>query len=102
MRSEAETAQNPEVKAKPPQRRGARPFVVLAVVALFFFGLFIGGILPRLSRAKTLDAASTNVKQGPVEVTVISVKNAPSETDITLPGNIQGLTEAVIYARADG
>jgi RND family efflux transporter MFP subunit len=76
--------------------------VVLGIVALFFLGLFVGGILPRLSRAKTLDAASTNVKHGPVEVTVISVRNAPSETDITLPGNVQGLTEAVIYARADG
>jgi len=102
MRSKTELSEHRQVVTKSAKRSRTRPLVVLIVVSLVFLGLFLVGILPRLSRAKTLDAASANVKEGPVEVTVISVKNAPSETDITLPGNIQGLTEAVLYARADG
>lgn len=102
MRSETIVADDRAVNARPPKRGKARPAIVFILVALFFLGLFVIGILPRLSRAKTLEAASATVKQGPVEVPVITVKSAPVETDVTLPGNIQGLTEAVLYARADG
>ncbi len=102
MRSKQDFDERNKSGVQLQKRKSSRAAIVFLAIAILFIALFTIGILPRLSRAKTLAAASEQVKQGAVEVTVITVKNAPVETVVTLPGNIQGLTEAVIYARADG
>src|SRR5882672_8817357 len=71
-------------------------FVVLLIVA------FLAGYLPLQRREAILRAeADAQQKQLP-RVAVIRLARGPVETEMTLPGTMQALTEAPILARTDG
>src|SRR5262249_36296255 len=74
--------------------------VILA--AAIFIGLLAVGIIPRVTRQREALAAS---KESPVirpVVTLAHPKLGEPTSDLMLPGNIQPLYTATIFARVDG
>ncbi|GJG86956.1 hypothetical protein tb265_21370 [Gemmatimonadetes bacterium T265] len=87
---------------KPVRRRSLiiGALVVLAALA----GFLLLGILPRRSRDKQLrqqEQQSARNDSVPA-VTVVKVASGDSAAEFTLPGNVQGLREAAVFARATG
>ncbi len=64
--------------------------------------LFATGYLPRWQRDQSLVKAAEERKITLPLVTVAKARKAPATSDLTLPGNITPITEALIYARASG
>ena len=93
-------------KQDPPPRRsgpraGALVLLALLILALVVAGFF-AGYLPRQKRENILAAETkAEVSSLPV-VTAVKVKSAPPQSELSLPGNIQAVTEAPILARATG
>src|ERR1700744_364949 len=70
--------------------------------ALLLGALVAAGIVPRLERRHEAMAAvkdSTNLHP---TVSVVHPQNAPAESELLLPGNIQPLFTADVYPRIDG
>ncbi|HEY6391878.1 MAG TPA: efflux RND transporter periplasmic adaptor subunit [Bryobacteraceae bacterium] len=76
---------------------GALLLAVLALIAAFAFGL-----APRLGRQKALLAASNQERDRVPIVDTVVVRRSSKTADLVLPGNIDAMFEAPIYARADG
>lgn len=81
-----------------PRRRVLGPLAL----ALALGALFLLGYLPREQRRATLVAKAEAHAQVPQAVMLAQPKRGKAERTLTLPGNIVGLEETVIYARADG
>jgi RND family efflux transporter MFP subunit len=64
--------------------------------------LLLIGYLPRRQRLRGLEAASEKEKHALPMVNTVRVRRAASTSELVLPGNIQAITDAPIYARADG
>ena len=78
-----------------------RPTSIVAAV-LVLVALLAIGIVPRIIRnreARAVVEASTVLLP---EVTVVHPEIAPAQTDVSLPGNIQPLYSASIFARTNG
>ena len=86
----------PEVRPVPGGR--IRLGVVAAVAVLVI--AFIIGTVPRIATKRAL-AEQTNVDQTPV-VAVTHVKRAPPASDLSIPGTLEPLHQAAIYARSSG
>ncbi len=83
-------------------RRGARSVRYLVLGAfLLAVVLLITGILPRLERRRSLQAAVSAGAAPPV-VIVASPHLGSATNALTLPGTLYGLHEAGLYARANG
>lgn len=80
-------------------RRGAMG-MILGVVLLIVV-LLVAGILPRLSRAKQL-AAATQISTAQPIVTVAHAHRSDSTQSLTVPGTMYGLHETALYARTSG
>jgi RND family efflux transporter MFP subunit len=76
---------------------GALLLAVLILIAAFAFGL-----VPRLSRQKALLAASNEERDRIPIVDTVVVRSSAKTAELVLPGNIDAMFEAPIYARADG
>ncbi|NWG12932.1 MAG: efflux RND transporter periplasmic adaptor subunit [Acidobacteria bacterium] len=87
-----------------PERRNSRLRKTLAwvAVALVLAGILALGYRPRAARARKLAASNQAERHALPAVTVVPVKEAPAETELELPGNVQALTETALFARADG
>lgn len=69
---------------------------------LLLSGLILVGIMPRLERHReALAAVRGSATLHPV-VTVVHPEMAPPKSELVLPGNIQPLYTASVYARSDG
>jgi RND family efflux transporter MFP subunit len=91
------------MKMERESRRGhARGLLILAVTVVGLGALWALGYWPRATRARQLAAAAQAVQRSLPSVTVVPVKGAPAEVEISLPGNIQAETETPVFARADG
>ena len=94
-----------QLATKPPGLRQAktRSVVILFVALIAAVAAAIAfGLLPRLSRQKTLLAESqADTERAPV-VGVLKVRRSAAKATLELPGDLQALTETPIYARADG
>jgi len=102
MRREGEMK---SMEERAPQGKGSpsRGIWVTAVVAVLLLGgLLVLGYWPRATQARKLAAATQADQRTLPIVSVVVVKQAPAEVDLELPGNVQALTEAVVFARADG
>ncbi len=93
----------PETSARPKPRTGRRGLLVFfALIFLAVAAAVVGGILPRLTRQKTLAAASqTQVEQRPM-VEVATARQAPLRSTLDLPGDMQAMVDSPIFARVDG
>jgi RND family efflux transporter MFP subunit len=76
---------------------GALLLTVVILVAAVAFGL-----IPRLSRQKALLAASDVERERVPIVDTVMVRSSSPTADLLLPGNVEPMLEAPIYARADG
>jgi RND family efflux transporter MFP subunit len=71
-------------------------FIILVAVALL-----VGG-LPRVARARRLAAAASARSSSAVGVLVATVHRAAASSDLALPGTVEALHEASVYAQTAG
>ncbi|HXB24197.1 MAG TPA: efflux RND transporter periplasmic adaptor subunit [Gemmatimonadaceae bacterium] len=71
-------------------------FIILVAVALL-----VGG-LPRIARARRLAAAASARSSSAVGVLVATVHRAAASSDLALPGTVEALHEASVYAQTAG
>jgi multidrug efflux pump subunit AcrA (membrane-fusion protein) len=71
--------------------------VLGAAAAVYFLGY-----LPRRRTTTELDAAAAIRRKTPPLVNAATVKRAPQNSELLLPGNITPITEAYVFARAAG
>lgn len=77
--------------------------MLLAVLAAAVFGaIFLVGYLPRKARQSTTEGEARRLATAAPAVTAVRVERAATKTELSLPGNIQAITEAAVLARADG
>jgi RND family efflux transporter MFP subunit len=74
---------------------------VLGTAALIVAVLLAFGILPRLQRSRELEAESSSVHAKP-NVNVVILGRAAPTSQLALPGSIEAMHEAPIYARTTG
>ena len=92
-----------EARLKRPPRARLRPLLTFfAVLSILVITAVVAGLLPRLERQRSVQAAVNldRVQKPAVNVTVARQPGAGAPLD--LPGDLQALIESPIYARADG
>lgn len=80
----------------------ARPALAALAVAALLVVLWFAGYLPRRDRERSLVRASEEQNSELPKVMVARAQRSPALGDLTLPGNVTPLTEALINARATG
>jgi RND family efflux transporter MFP subunit len=76
--------------------------LITGIIGLPILMLLLIGYLPRRERLRALEAASEKEKHSLPVVNTVWVRRAASTSELVLPGSIQAITDAPIYARADG
>jgi len=74
---------------------------MISVVVLIAVVLLVGG-LPRVARARRLAAAASARSTSAVGVLVATVHRAAATSDLALPGTVEALHEASVYAQTAG
>jgi multidrug efflux pump subunit AcrA (membrane-fusion protein) len=74
--------------------------IVGAVILVL--ALVLVGALPRVARSRRLAAGSTAERTEAVDVLVTTVRRAAATTELTLPGTVQPLHEASVFAQTSG
>jgi membrane fusion protein, multidrug efflux system len=74
---------------------------VLGTAAIVVAALLAFGIVPRLQRSRELEAESSSVHAKPNVNVVLAAHAAPTSL-LSLPGSIEAMHEAPIYARTNG
>jgi multidrug efflux pump subunit AcrA (membrane-fusion protein) len=82
-------------------RRLSKRWYFMAAV-LVVAALLAGGYIPRHARDQKAEAAAKRERESLPVVTVAQVRQAPSVSELLLPGTMTPITEAYIYARASG
>jgi membrane fusion protein (multidrug efflux system) len=88
--------------AKPARWSPGKLTAVLLVVTLGFGALFAVAYLPKRAANATLVREAVERAQAVPRVAVVTPRLVSSERMLSLPGSVQPLEEAVIYARASG
>ena len=73
----------------------------LGTAALVLAALLAFGIIPRVQRSRELEAESASVHSVP-KVNVVTVGKAAPTSQLALPGSIEAMHEAPLYARTPG
>ncbi|HEX4228099.1 MAG TPA: efflux RND transporter periplasmic adaptor subunit [Bryobacteraceae bacterium] len=94
-----EAAHTPAQRDRKPAAR-TRIFGLLLLFAIV--AALLAGILPRLQHRAALTAETSGIDSERLPVHVIEAKAAAPRSDVTLPGNMQAIEEAPIYARVSG
>src|SRR5579872_5061685 len=85
------------------KRPGRGPLLAFfAVLAMLVAAAIAGGMLPRMARQKGLLAAAKEVTDRKPLVIATAAHLASAKDSIDLPGDLQAIVEAPIFARADG
>jgi multidrug efflux pump subunit AcrA (membrane-fusion protein) len=102
VRHDREVQQEADRKKKRQQRDWKKIFLWVGGGLLVLILIFVVGYIPRHQRAKKAAALAKQreQEQPQVEVTQVKANKAPGE--LTVPGTTASLTEAFIYARANG
>jgi RND family efflux transporter MFP subunit len=88
--------------AKPARLTPGRVLVFCLLGAAVFGGAFLLAFLPRHHANSELERAAAERASAQPRVTVVKPRLLSDERTLTLPGSVQPLEEAVIYARASG
>ena len=86
-------------------RRGEAPRRLLWIVVaagILLLALLAFGLLRHYRQQKSVQASARQQEESLPIVNVIKVRRSPADTSQMLPGNMTPLTEAYIYARANG
>jgi RND family efflux transporter MFP subunit len=101
----ASHADAPSIKEAPERvarTTGRRVFAVVLVAGALFAIAFVAGLLPRLQRTRTLNAAAADAAAAKPRVSVVVARQEVGSDQRTLPGNALPLLEASLYARTTG
>lgn len=86
-----------------PRHVPARSVKLLGILAILLFaGVFVLGYLPRERRERLISQQAHAEEIALPVVNVVRANQAPPITQLSLPGNVQAVTEAPILARAEG
>jgi len=88
--------------AKPARWSPTRILVGVFITAGVFAALFSFAYLPRRAARETLVKEAAERMQAVPRVAFVTPRLVSSERKLSLPGNVQPLEEAVLYARASG
>ena len=102
VRHDREVQEEYDRKHRAKHRDWKKIFLWFGVAAVVLLLIFFLGWLPRHNRAKKAAAESRQRDLEQPEVSVIQVKRTHEPGELTLPGTTAPLTEAFIYARANG
>ncbi|MGI8743478.1 MAG: efflux RND transporter periplasmic adaptor subunit [Bryobacteraceae bacterium] len=84
-------------------RTRVRPLLTFfAVLLALVISAVVVGVLPRLRRERGLQATADLAHEQLPIVNVAVARRAPVSTPLELPGDLQAMIEAPIFARADG
>ncbi|MGI4756702.1 MAG: efflux RND transporter periplasmic adaptor subunit [Janthinobacterium lividum] len=97
-----EVQQEFDRKKKSQHRNWGKLLLWIGLGVLVLFLIFVVGYLPHRAHAKNAAAAAKAREQDEPEVTVMEVKRSHAPGELTVPGTTAALTEAYIYARANG
>ena len=92
----------PPSRQEEARRRSSRRLLITCIISLPILALLLIGYLPRRERLRALITASEREGHSLPVVNTVRVRRAASTSELVLPGNIQAITDAPIYARADG
>lgn len=90
-------------QGSPHPRRFSRrkPIIVAAIVVVVFAVLIVMAVRPRQQRDREVMEAAEATRGEPT-VLVAKVERAPARGALVLPGNIEAIAEAPIFARSEG
>ena len=84
-------------------RASVRPLLTFfAILSLIILAAIAAGLPARLHRERTLQASVESTREQLPIVNVTAVRQAPANTALELPGDLQAMIESPIFARADG
>lgn len=86
----------------PPASSRGRLLWIAILGLVLLGGLFFVGYLPHSRREQQLQTLTVEKTNALPRVNIATVRLAPAENDLLLPGNITPQTEAALSARADG
>ncbi|HZP00867.1 MAG TPA: efflux RND transporter periplasmic adaptor subunit [Terriglobia bacterium] len=92
----------PPPRQEGPEKRRRRLLLGIALAGATTLLLFLIGYLPRIQRQRELELALQKRRESLPVVNVSRARRAPATSDLLLPGEVQAMTDAPIYARADG
>jgi multidrug efflux pump subunit AcrA (membrane-fusion protein) len=102
VQHDREVQQEADRKKKREQRDWKKIFLWVGGGLLVLLLIFVVGYIPRHNRAKKAAALAKQREQEQPQVEVIQVKASKAPGELTVPGTTASLTEAFIYARANG
>jgi multidrug efflux pump subunit AcrA (membrane-fusion protein) len=86
----------------PPSPHRSRRWLLILIAAIVVIALVLIGFLPRRTRDKQINARASQQANALPVVQVMTVNQAYSAEQLTLPGTVTPLFAAHIYARATG
>ena len=89
-----------KAQRKPGSRRVL--YLILGTLVLLFLLVFLVGFLPRHSRNKEIDKRAEQQRDVPPVIEAQKVQRASTGAGLVVPGTTTPLTEAYVYARANG
>jgi multidrug efflux pump subunit AcrA (membrane-fusion protein) len=102
VKHDREVQQEFDKKKRTQQRNWKKILLWVGGGLLVLALIFVVGYIPRHRRAKKAEALAKQRQQEQPEVEVVQVKRTQSPGELTVPGTTASLTEAFIYARANG
>ena len=92
----------PPPRSQRPRGGPSRGLLITCIIVLPLAALLLIGYLPRRERLRELVTASEKEEHSLPVVNTARVRRGTPGSELVLPGNIQAITDAPIYARADG
>ncbi len=102
VQHDREVQQAYDKKKQSQQRNWGKILLWVGVGVAVLLLIFFVGYLPHHEHEKKAEAAARQREQDVPEVTVVEVKRSHTPGELTVPGTTTPLTEAYIYARANG
>jgi multidrug efflux pump subunit AcrA (membrane-fusion protein) len=91
-----------EHKKRKSSVSGATTAFWIAIVLVVLFLIFLIGFIPRYRQNKKNDKAAQSRKNTAPVVDVVEVRRSQNPGELTVPGTTSPITQAYIYARANG
>jgi multidrug efflux pump subunit AcrA (membrane-fusion protein) len=102
VKHDREVQQEFDKRKKSQHRDWKKIFVWVGCGVLVLCVIFLIGFIPRHNREKKAAALAQQRQHEEPEVEVVQVRHTSAPGELTVPGTTTALTEAYIYARANG
>jgi multidrug efflux pump subunit AcrA (membrane-fusion protein) len=102
VRHDREVQQEYDRKHRQQHRNWGKIFLWVGVGIVVLLVIFLAGYLPHHARAKKTAELAKQREQEEPQVQVMQVKRTQAPGQLTVPGTTSALTEAYLYARANG